>query len=390
MKKKFSTLIISDVPPVSKYTAGQVLKNVNDQLSINGTTHFFWFNQGGLDANIDNIEIVGKGSLRSISRFRKFRILRPIVRILNLFILLYGIFSSANKINKLIKINKYDVVWASIQGSKFIILLWLIRFRQSVTVLQQWDPLSWWQDHRGRSAIIKKISLILLKFIKRKMNILLVPSENWKNTLRDYENVYVLDNWYHFNYDCKPIMAVDRKVKKLVFIGQIYAYEELESLMLRLSDLFGEYELYYYGTGKLPDVQGVKKYNLGYCDPSVLIEEISVYDMALFPYPVHERFSETVLKSFPSKVRAYIAAGLPIVSYCPKNAYVHEFLSQKYTEHYFNILDGRLDRIKFYDFNLVNVIGRVELSRSITDNIFSSQAEFEPVFKKILELNDDN
>jgi len=58
------------------------------------------------------------------------------------------------------------------------------------------------------------------------------------------------------------------------------------------------------------------------------IQKLSEVDIAYLPYPFSHRFREAVLLSFPSKLGAYVAAGIPLLFHGPRQSSVTGFLDR--------------------------------------------------------------
>jgi len=225
-----------------------------------------------------------------------------------------------------------------------------------------------------------------------------VPSKAWANKLiAKNRNAHPLDNFFDDASFTYPYLNYHRpRELNAVFIGQLYANDELTKICQALLDFEERFKVkvivHYYGLNPATELAGIKVVSYGFLSHQRLTEEISIYDLALLPYPTESGYAETALLSFPSKCRQYLQSGLPILALAPIQSGVHEFLEQNMsTQSYCNMQsDAHLSSNEFLS-SIVNLgfedKKQLHLNvRKVGEKYFSASAEMLPFQKKLNEL----
>ena len=400
--------IISDVPPDKAYTGGQVLYKMIENMS-NIQFSILWLNQSNLPSNeklpknsriIANFDFhpnnLTKILQRTIDKIGAFKVLRPFSILIRGFVYYARLIRYVLKISVLIRLQKPNFIWMVLQGDKLATIYWLVCIlnKSQLLILHQWDPISWWLNSRNRPNWYIRYSNGLVKMLETRVNLNIVPSLAWSDKLTsEKKEAICIDNFLQDNQFWEPYLNYSLPGKcNVVFIGQLYANDELELICSALKQFQDknniEMLLHYYGDYLLTETFGLKVIFHGFIDPEDLTNEIKIYDLALLPYPSEVKLEETARLSFPSKCRQYLFAGLPILAYAPPYSGVHQFLEHNFnSKYYFNIaINTNLD--KFLD-NLIklNPEDKKELHMSgikISLKYFSLMAEMIP-FKNYIE-----
>jgi hypothetical protein len=392
--KNLNISIISDVPPCSNYTAGQVLRKIINQLD-NISFNFSWLNQSNLslceslpiNCHLTFLENFGKNNfLVYLSSF--FNKLPPIFKS---YVLLYRSFffglilveasirlRSANK--------KTDLYWLVLQGENLIFIYFLLTFfNKKPFILHQWDPYSWWANHRKHPKWFYSINKYLLLSLEKKAYLNIVPSDAWKQKLiNENKKAIRLDNFIDISTKFKLVQLKQPKIFNAVFIGQTYAIFELRKIVKILTQILNDEGLklilHYYGPdSSLSEKLNCNVVNHGFNNHKNFYQTISKYDIALLPYPAFDN-SETAQLSFPSKARVYLGSGLPILGFLPNFSSCHNFLLINYKWNYLNIFTSNLMSlhtfiIKAINLNYENKKINYLKSVKLVNKFFSSSSE---------------
>ncbi len=405
MTKSMNIIIVSDVPPDARYTAGQVLNQAMSGLA-EYQFRFYWFNQSRLDTGVKlppnciTIAIVGTTYGRLLTFL--VRACNFLLRCAPLFakpvfavktaLALASLLATAVKLGLRVRRDPSHLVWFVVQGERpviaYRIVAWMAR---KPYVLQQWDPLSWWMGHRQYPRRIIRVAQGLLSRLEQNALVNIVPSDAWKEQLEAQGKPAIrLDNFIRQQLLDEPRFLAIRDPRALhaVFVGQFYAGQELvrtvEALRSVLRASGREVVIHLFGSSAPVHMAGTEVISHGHLERDELIRRISKWDVALLPYPTAAGHEETARLSFPSKARVYLAAGLPILACAPTFSGVHRFLDKHYPNHYCNI------EVKKSPATFVNQLleagyearrARYRDARSLVSREFSDSAELQPLRK---------
>lgn len=355
MKKNLTITMVSDVPPDPSYTAGQVLDKIIENTAF---AHFqlYWINQSNLpepcklSARIEWVKklsvepgiLITKIENRFIRLFALFPKLQTKMKMFFRFIasLILGL-----RLSLQLRRDSADILWLVLQGEKLALTYYLIsQISGKKIILHQWDPIEWWMEHKGHKPWFMKLVRMIIHQVEKKAIVNLVPSEAWQNLQKSRGLVSLrIDNFF-LSHELGKLTAQRVGVEtdvNAVFLGQLYSNYELQKLIEILSsasqNLNRRLVLHYFGSGNIQITEpGVELVHHGFLPRTELIAKISKWDLALLPYPLEKRFDPASRYSFPSKSRVYLAAGLPILSYCQLNSSPELFFNQNYQSHYCN------------------------------------------------------
>jgi hypothetical protein len=400
MTKNLNIALLSDVPPDSRYTAGQVLRKTLENTDFIAVD-FYWLNQSLLhsdEALPGNVSLVrhvnySYGTLKRKLRIGLEKAFGWIPKARSLIIVGFAVLQPCLlglKLGLRLRYSHNKALWLVLQGERLAITYWIAsRLSGKPYVLQQWDPVSWWLNHRGFPSWLSSRIAALVKDLEKRAQLNLVPSDAWKAALAEQgHSVHRIDNFF---LDNEPRRGLATRVMapnqvNAVFLGQLYSNQELAEILRVLErycrDRNHDLIVHYFGSS-IGDfaIKGVQIVNHGHIDRDSLMNRIAKWDFAILPYPTNPLFDDASRLSFPSKARVYIAAGLPIVSCSNLDSSPHSFLSQNYRASYFNIREpGNLGDFveSCRDSTIEAYEARVVLGADVIKRFFSAQVELQP------------
>ena len=403
MTKSMNIIIVSDVPPDARYTAGQVLNQAMSGLA-EYQFRFYWLNQSRLDTEVKlppnciTIAIVGTAYGRLLTflvracnfLLRHAPLLAKPVFAVKTALALASLLATSVKLGLMVRRDPTHLLWFVLQGERpviaYRIVAWMSR---KPYLLQQWDPLSWWMGHRQYPRRIIRIAQGLLSHLEKNALVNIVPSDVWREQLEAQGKPAIrLDNFIRQQLLDEPRFLAIRDPHALhaVFVGQFYAGQELvrtvEALRSVLQPSGLRLVIHLFGSSAPVHLAGSEVISHGHLERDELIRRISKWDLALLPYPTAAGHEETARLSFPSKARVYLAAGLPILACAPMFSGVHRFLDMHYTQSYCNI-EGKKSPARFVKSLLeASYIARKTRyldARSLVSREFSDAAELQPL-----------
>lgn len=403
MTKNTNIIILSDVPPDSRYTAGQVLHQAIAGLA-EFQFRFYWLNQSRLGAqvklpaNCSQVAILGTEYGRTIGFVVKAcnYLMRRLPWLSKPLLAVKGAAAFVSLITKSVKLgwrlrrDPASTIWFVIQGERLVIASLIASWvAQKPYLLQQWDPLSWWMGHRHYPRRFIAVAKRLLSRLEQRALVNIVPSDAWREQLvAQNKRAIRLDNFIQQTILKESGFRALRDPLALhaVFVGQFYAGNELVRTVSTLAETVrrsGRYlVIHLFGSSAPVSLAGCKVISHGHLDRDELIRRIAKWDLALLPYPTSAGHEETARLSFPSKARVYLAAGLPILACAPTFSGVHRFLTERYPNHYCNI-EGAGDPSGFVqgllDASYSTRLARFQEARLLVNQEFSDTAELQPL-----------
>lgn len=395
MNKFKKVLLISDVPPDPYFTAGQVLNKIictAEDIYFD----FVWLNQSNLEAkNLpSNLQVLREYSYPAPSQLfvakpTLRKLFRPLIHLLNFFknfVVSYKVYKVANS-------HSSEVIWFVLQGDKpAITFLPLVHFLKQRKILHQWDPIDWWLEHRKYPLLYRKVILKISRHLEKWVDHTVVPSQTWQSlhTSQGIKSSRV-DNFFTED-DVSSFNTKDEEKKpsndfNAVFLGQFYASSELLPIIDGLRVFCNKenlhFKLHYFGSHIDSNTfEDMTIINHGHLERNDLIKEIKKYDVSILPYPKRSEFNKTSQLSFPSKLRIYLAAGLPVVSNMNLNSSPSFFLNKYYADYHINIAESSQQKLDLFikekATNPKHLLKRKEIAKAIVENHFSFKSEMKP------------
>jgi hypothetical protein len=395
--------LVTDVLPDDTFTAGQVLNRIFQRLDA-GQIDVLWINQSRLrrapdtphfrvakEYRFDLPHWLGSRLHRLVSFLGVHS--RPSLALQTVITFLFSLRIAASIVRRRRRDRRMrqgdDLLWLVLQGEKLLFIYWMVSWFEKRILLHQWDPLTWWMGNRGHRPDLIRVMGRLLTRLQRRAWLNVVPSVPWAELLRGQGcRVMRVDNFFTAD-DLPPAALVRVRTPgriNLVFMGQLYANAELNACLSLLAQsaraLHRKLTIHYFGAGNWEPPQDIELVSYGYRSRTEAILMMSKWDVALLPYPVDPKFEETARLSFPSKARAYVAAGLPILAYATPKSSVERFFRQCYRSDFFNAaIDPNLPEFldRFVKESLDARDARLQRARALVQEWFSEEAELAPL-----------
>jgi len=235
------------------------------------------------------------------------------------------------------KSNDVDLIWSVVQGQSTIKLTERIAKSSGLEyVVQVWDPPNWWlRDNRFDEKTTKYVLNAFGRIIR---NSKCCIAASW-----------VMAETYTERYGCPksiPVILgfdperVQPKREKnphrftIVFSGQMYASNELQSLIYALDILGWQFEgkeivLRCYGRAfQLFFSHSARVEVCGWLPYDDLVTELAEADLLYCPYWFDPVFEEEASLSFPSKLTTYFKTGVPVLFHGPDYASPRKFIAE--------------------------------------------------------------
>jgi hypothetical protein len=311
-----SILLITDVLPSSKHTAGIVLHQFFAQIPLNYELLTYCVHSDSLPSYEVSERINGK--MRWSRKPSELWLLPGFLKSMFEKISERDTRNISKDINEQISRIKPDLVFLVLQGqTMFRIGLELFKAGVQFSTFH-WDPLSWWLHHNKSP----NQNLQLLDKIRPALNsggVHILPNSSFAKYLGLASDNYVVLNLAHEKVE-RNREEMDN-ILRVCFSGQAYAAKEIEFFIKTLDSVAWKVdgftvELHVFGNsyfGTCPQI-----FYHGWIEPKNLIDRISIYDCGLLPYPSEKAFEEVSKYSFPSKLSTYVAANLPVIYLGPK------------------------------------------------------------------------
>ncbi len=304
-------LLITDVLPSTKHTAGLVLDQFFNHLPLNYELVTYNIQSTTLPTYDVSPRITGK--MRWTVKPAELWLAPKPVKI--------WLEKLANFEAKLITKDIIREISQQLPDCIFVVLQGQTMFRIAIQLHRDgiefstfhWDPLSWWQIHNKSPKSILQLREEVVPALNSG-GVHILPSANFAEYLQLDSKNYVVLNL------AQKGMESERTEKsnlfRVCFSGQSYAKKEIdffinsmEQVEWKIDDF--EVQLHVFGNAFLGESSNI--FHHGWMDPSNLIKQLSNYDCALLPYPSDQEFNEVAKYSFPSKFSTYIAASLPVL-----------------------------------------------------------------------------
>jgi len=233
---------------------------------------------------------------------------------------------------------KPDLIFCTLEGQTMISLAAEVqRTLPLQMVTQVWDPPQWWM--RSNCVDSWSIKSILNTFSSVLRNSAAVAAASWSMA-----ESYSLEHGAHAipvvpglpeDWAKDPATRLSDGNKLLIgFCGQMYSKDEWNAFLETLDALDWKVEgrdVEIKMLGREFELEGFNKRNihyLGWRDQIESIEILSKCDILYCPYFFDRDFESTSRLSFPSKLTTYLAAGRPVLLHGPEYSSPYKFLKE--------------------------------------------------------------
>jgi glycosyltransferase involved in cell wall biosynthesis len=244
----------------------------------------------------------------------------------------------AEQVRQFIKETKPELIFCTLEGQTMIRLADQIQKTVPLPMVTQvWDPPQWWM--RSNSVDGWSVNGVLKTFSSVLKNSQAVAAASWS-----------MAETYNREHGCKAIPVVPglpqtwakqpatrlNDSNKLVigFAGQMYSKDEWNALLETLDALDWKVEgrdVEIKMLGREFELEGFNKRNiqyLGWRDQLESIEILSQCDILYCPYFFDRQLESTARLSFPSKLTTYLASGRPVLLHGPEYSSPFKFLKE--------------------------------------------------------------
>jgi len=269
----------------------------------------------------------------------------------------------SKKIARFAKENDVELIWCVAQGQSMTRLIRPISKLTGVPyVVQIWDPLGWWLrgyrfDNLTSHFVMKEFGRVL-RDSKCCIAASWAMADEYKKKYNCPNSIPVI-----LGFDpsrVEPVTSKDKDSFVIAFSGQMYASDEMYSLIAALNQLNWQYNgnnisLKLYGKDFPPNIASDNPMitMCGWVPYESLLSELAGADLLYCPYWFSEIFEEESRLSFPSKLTVYLKTGVPVLLHGPSYSSPRIFLENNSAGYICDSLD-------------VNVIAET-LEKIITD-----------------------
>ena len=323
-------LIISDVAPTPKHTAGFILEQIISRLPSDCEIDVYNIMNDGLQTY--DLSSFVTGTLRWARKPEENWSGLKYIRWLGDYFSSREAKQISNDIIRQVSRRKPDVILLAIQGQTMLRVATHLDFAGIEFSTIHWDPFSWWSHFNGLSKSMEQLNESVKKIL-RKSGTHIVPSVPYINYLKiDESNAVVM----HIALN-EFVESQKKKLetRNLCFSGQAYAEKELLFVFEYLNSINWKLNVvpitfHFYGNTAIGQ-EYPQVVHHGWLSPDKLVYELSKYHAGILPYPASKNFTEVSALSFPSKFGTYISANLPVIFIGAKsNPLIEDFSDATY------------------------------------------------------------
>lgn len=335
-------LLLSVVPPNTRYTGGIMLYSLLEPLKSNNLSCFTVLNQRlkvEMHPDLKNIQY------QTVIRPREAQLRHLPGRFGSLECFFKETYTAkvlipqlAQQVRNFAAKTKPDLIFCTLEGQTMIRLAAEIqRTLPLQMVTQVWDPPQWWM--RSNCVDSWSIDSILDTFSSVLKNSAAVAAASW-SMAESYKqehgaNAIPVVPGLPGEWAKIPATRLNDGNKLIIgFCGQMYSKEEWDALLETLDALDWKVEgrdVEIKMLGKEFELEGFYKRNihyLGWRDQVESIEILSDCDILYCPYFFDRAFESTSRLSFPSKLTTDLAAGRPVLLHGPEYCSPYKFLKE--------------------------------------------------------------
>ncbi len=331
-------LLLTDIPPCTKYTAGLVQKQlcnflmeegialtiiaiVSSDLSPDISSSVLSYCDKYIQYEKPRENCKGENRTKSILRNTIIRNFYPKYLV--------------SKIIKELSTNQYNILWAVIQGQTMICTVREVAKKLGLPYsVQVWDPPEWWLQANSFDERSKKKVLTEFKNLLKEAACCFAPSKQ----MAEYVNKFGC------NFSIPVIPSLPRILVRrdyypkekdftIVFTGQIYAREELLSFLSALNKLnwkVGDKRIKVKIFSYVFDEDIANKFPIvlqyGWLPQEELLKELANSELCYCPYPFSREMEKVAKLSFPSKLTSYLSSQTPVLVHAPNYSSIANFI----------------------------------------------------------------
>jgi hypothetical protein len=216
-----------------------------------------------------------------------------------------------------------------LQSQMTLYLIFILQIIRVDLIVVIWDPFEWWLDGVGVGGPVKKMLLRLNRNILAHSKFILTPSERMTIKLKEEGIDASITEFYYFS-SSTPISRNKRgTIKKIGFVGQLYAIDSLLSFIRSLSKINEKIEFHVFGSKADCLTVFPQVIFHPWCDQELLLGKLVEMDFLYCPYSFDPDLSNVMALSFPSKFITYASTGIPIIIHSPPYSSLNIYLNSR-------------------------------------------------------------
>jgi hypothetical protein len=229
----------------------------------------------------------------------------------------------AQEIEAVIKRETIGLVWSILDSADMIYLTdYLMKTLQIQFIVTVWDAPEYFAHNLNFDPLTIKLLLKTYADVLHKARNIAVASEGMQKIYREcfgIESIVMIHGMHPKNCITQPLQSGNEYI--IGFAGSLYCKKEWNALINCLEDLdatlnrrkvrirfIGRFPRF--GARKAPFVEMAG--TMTFADT---VQKLSQVDAAYLPYWFDRKHSYIVRTAFPSKLSAYVAAGVPVLSW---------------------------------------------------------------------------
>lgn len=240
------------------------------------------------------------------------------------------------KLSQVISDGNFTKIWGIIQGQTLLEILNFCKQNYKIPyVCQIWDTIDWWMKANNYSSKRSKYVKELYYDVIKGSSYCITASWKMNEALnKECPHKYIELMPYVKKEELEPSVKKKKNTINISMIGQVYAKNELDSLLTALDKMkwkingkkvffhhYGNFSEQYIDTVKHSEYFHRIKIH-GFIEQTSLLYILKSSDLLYCPYFISndKEYQEVSKTSFPSKYITYLAVGVPILLHGPNYA----------------------------------------------------------------------
>lgn len=335
-------LLLSVVPPNTRYTGGIMLNSMCQSLTADNLSCFSLLNPRMKVTMHPDLEGI---PYKSVIRPREAQTRHLPRRLGSLECFFKETYTAnvtirriAEQVRRFIDQTKPELIFCTLEGQTLIRLAHQIQNTVPLPMVTQvWDPPEWWMHSNSVDGwSIKEVLSTFSRVLKNSAAVAVAsPAMAEEYSQRHGANAIPVMPGLSESWVKQPASRLNHDNKLVIgFAGQMYSKKEWDALLETLDALDWKVEgrdVEIRMLGKEFELQGFHKRNihyLGWRNQIETIELLSQCDILYCPYFFDRELEVTSRLSFPSKLTTYLAAGRPVLLHGPEYSSPYKFLKQ--------------------------------------------------------------